>query len=218
MLLVNSEWCTSNTACGVYLVLCCVCCSEGSLPAPVQLPRFGCSGPAVGRCSPAGTVLKLSWSPLRRLYREESCQIKPSQRVWQKLIKLRLSLCLHTVNACILLMCITSVDVLHDCCRLPPLGHPGLGSPCWTASQRQTKKTCDWLLALNDSNIRRLRLTSVLRPMKGMLVSHIATRWANSLLKAHISPDLLGFFGSGSPWSPDIYRTSATETNPRILI
>ena len=32
-------------------------------------------------------------------------------------------------------VCITLADVLHDCCHLPPLGHPGLGSPCWTATQ-----------------------------------------------------------------------------------
>ena len=65
-------------------------------------------------------------------------------------------------------------------------------------------------------NVWALGLTSALRPMKGMLVSHIATRWASSLLKAHISPDRLGFFGSGSPWSPDTY--GATETKQMCLI
>lgn len=129
------------------------------------------------------------------------------------------------MHACVcVLVCITLVDVLHDCCHLPPLGHPGLGSPCWTATQKKRQrvlgtKHMTWITILYVFKFsHRLRLTSVLRPMKGMLVSHIATRWASSLLKAHISPERLGFFGSGSPWSPEIYRTEFDLTSCTHLL
>lgn len=61
-------------------------------------------------------------------------------------------------------------------------------------------------------------LTSPLRPIKGILVSHIATTWASSLLKAHISPDRFGFFGSGSPCSPDIYRMVTKYSHFSLLL
>lgn len=51
-----------------------------------------------------------------------------------------------------------------------------------------------------------------------MLVSHMATKCASSLLKAHISPDRFGFFGSGSPWSPDIYRAVKKRKKARMII
>lgn len=48
----------------------------------------------------------------------------------------------------------TLVDKLHDCCHLLPLGLLGLGSPCGTASQKETTGSvtavaCFWGLPYN---------------------------------------------------------------------
>lgn len=45
--------------------------------------------------------------------------------------------------------------------------------------------------------------TSIRSPINGIFVSHMATIWASTLLKAHISPDRFGFLGSMEHGSPD---------------
>lgn len=41
-----------------------------------------------------------------------------------------------------------------------------------------------------------------------MFVSHMATIWASTLLKAHISPDRFGFLGSTEQGSPDNWNSN----------
>lgn len=118
----------------VYLALCCACCLEGSWPARVQPPRFGCSCPAIGMCSPAETVPKLSSFLLQHFYREESCRMK--QYTFYQLVIVNAYLLFQAS----LLESLTLVDKLHDCCHLLPLALLGLGSPCLTTEQR---KQCD---------------------------------------------------------------------------
>lgn len=142
-----------------------------------------------------------------------------------KFIKLWLSLCMYTVDArncaCVYYFSRRIAWLLPS----PSTWTPWFGISMLDIYSKTDKKTHNWNglsfgTFLTDDihewtiqTFPGLWLTSVLRPIKGMLVSHIATRWASSLLKAHISPDRLGFFGSGSPWSPDIYRTTVTKTN-----
>ena len=47
------------------------------------------------------------------------------------------------------------------------------------------------------------KITSNRSPTNGMFVSHIATKWARTLLKARISPDRLVFLGSTGHTSSD---------------
>lgn len=170
---------------GVYLAPCCVCYWAGSWPALVQPPMFGCSCPAGGWCNQEGNALKLSWSPLLRLYREESCRTKRFRYFRVPLILLQFFRLLHILyilfGCDFICECITLVDVWRDCCDLLPPGHPGLESPCWTAAQRQTQR---------HATLADISLICLLKTQVGV---------------AQINHDLPLFWGQ---WKACWYRTS----------
>lgn len=132
----------SHTFGGVYLALCCACCLEDNWPARVQPPKSGCSCPVAWMCSPKETAPKLFLFLLLHFYREESCRMTffYQLEVLDTLVITKANSNSNFRHLCLKLEFITLVDKLHDCCHLLLLGLLGLGSPCWTASQR---KQCD---------------------------------------------------------------------------